>query len=148
MHNPPINEHGYERQYHRNTPYMDPKNIESQRKINFVLSLIRQGWSRTRIMEKLYDEWGLKRTQTCKYYHDAILKIADKYEEEAANIRFIQLERIEDILKSALESKDRKSALKALDMINKLHSLYVEKQEIKADVQTWDFTYANEEKDE
>ena len=62
--------------------------------------------------------------------------------EESA--RQIQLERLEDLLKEALESKDRKTALGALEMINKIHSLYTEKREIKLDTDNLVFKSGDE----
>jgi len=62
--------------------------------------------------------------------------------EESA--RQIQLERLEDLLKEALESKDRKTALGALEMINKIHSLYTEKREIKLDTDNLVFKFGDE----
>ena len=66
--------------------------------------------------------------------HDAYLELRDFSEKTIEEAKTIQIERIEDLLKDALESNDKATAIKALDMINKIYSLYVEKQDVNMNV--------------
>jgi len=135
------NKKGYESKYNRNIPYYPNPRLETKQRVQQVLELIRKGWSKSRILEKIMKEWNLTETPAWRYYHDAIVIISEKFDETVEDIKNIQLERIESILKSALESNDRRNALSAIDMINKLYALYVEKQEVK-NVEEWKFSYS------
>ena len=70
--------------------------------------------------------------------------LGEAADEVIENSRIIQLERLEDLLKDALESGDKNSSLKALDMINRLHGLYIEKKEVKLDAQKLKFSFGDD----
>ena len=74
--------------------------------------------------------------------------LGEASDEVIENSRNIQLERLEDLLRKALDSDDKASSLKALDMINKLHGLYIEKKEVKLDTQKLRFSFGDEAVDE
>lgn len=139
------NKKGYESKYNRNVPYYPNPRLDTKQRVQQVLELIRKGWSKSRIIDKIMKDWNLTKTPAWRYYHDAIVIISEKFDETVEDIKNIQLERIESILKSALESNDRRNALSAIDMINKLYALYVEKQEVKADISEWKFKFGNNE---
>ena len=137
------NENGLEGTLRNKNPYFKHATTRSYERIDEILKYMRDGWSRTRIFDKFMKEWNVGERQIYIYYHDALLRIANKYEDTSEDVKNIQLERIEKILADCLAAKDRKTALNAIDMINRLHSLYVDKKEIKADVSEWKFDYNN-----
>jgi ATP-dependent DNA ligase len=103
-------------------------------KINLIIEKIRQGWSKRRILDEFTKAWDMKEQQVMRYFHDAVVMIHNEFDNNAEIIRDISLERIEFILSKCMHSNDNKTALQCIDMINRLHSLYVDKQEVKANI--------------
>lgn len=122
-------------------PYIENPTLESRDRMKMIMDSIRKGWSKNRIYEHYCELWNIDRQMCYKYLHDVLIKLSDQYEKKADEVVNVQLERIENIIEESLKSGDRKTALSAIDLENKLHSLYVEKQEIKADITNWDFKY-------
>lgn len=123
---------------------------QNQRKyrIGEVVKLITKGWSRTAIIEHIQELWDIKRATASEYVKMAYEVLGEASDEVIENSRNIQLERLEDLLRKALDSDDKASSLKALDMINKLHGLYIEKKEVKLDTQKLRFSFGDEAVDE
>ena len=119
---------------------------QNQRKYRIaeVIKLITKGWSRTSIIDYLQGLWDIKRATASEYVKMAYEVLGEASDEVVENSRNIQLERLEDLLKAALESGDKASSLKALDMINRLHGLYIEKKEVKLDTQKLRFSFGDE----
>lgn len=112
---------------------MKNKIAQNEKKVkkDLIIEKIRQGYSRKRLIEWVMENFN----HTYKYSWDltaeAYQTLADINNQELIEkTRAIQLERVEAILQDALEKGDRKNALKAADLINKMYSLYVEKKEI------------------
>lgn len=104
---------------------------QKKARINVLIEKIREGYSRKELVQWTMDNFGFKYKFAWDYVNEAYQTLADYNDEDLiGNTRAIQLERAEAILKDALEHGDRKSALKALDIINRMNSLYVEKREI------------------
>lgn len=120
---------------------------KNQRKYRIaeVIKLITKGWSRTNILQWVQDQWEVSRASASDYIKMAYEVLGEASDEVIENSRNIQLERLEDLLKQALESGDKASSLKALDMINRLHGLYIEKKEVKLDTQKLRFSFGDEE---
>lgn len=123
---------------------------QNQRKyrIGEVIKMITKGWSRTSIIEHIQELWDIKRATASEYVKMAYEVLGEASDEVVENSRNIQLERLEDILKAALESGDKANSLKALDMINRLHGLYIEKKEVKLDTQKLRFSFGDEAEDD
>lgn len=119
------------------------KTDTSKTKVQYMLNLIRKGYSKSKAFEQfaeVFPEIESSR-RVNMYWQTAMRLIANNFEQDLNDVRAMQIERIEDLLREALESKDRTSALGALNMINKLYALYVEKKEVKADVNEWKFKF-------
>ncbi len=123
---------------------------QNQRKFRIaeVIKKTRKGWSRAKILEWIEDQWDVSRATASNYIKMAYEVLGEASDEVIENSRVIQLERLEDLLKDALEGNDRASSLKALDMINRLHGLYIEKKEVKLDSQKLKFSFGDEAEDE
>lgn len=124
--------------------YLDLNRPSVKLKITKIIEKIRAGYSRQRLMDFVQTEMGYSYQQAVKYVHDAyeVLTInSDKIIEKAKGI---QVERLEDLLKNTLESKDNKTAAKVLDMINKIYSLYVDKQQVDLNVNNLKFSFGDE----
>lgn len=113
---------------------------QKKARINVLIEKIRDGYSRKELVQWTMDNFNFKYKFAWDYVNEAYKTLAEYNDEDLiGNTRAIQLERAEAILKDSLEHGDRKSALKALDLINKMHSLYVEKKEI--DVSSSDLVF-------
>lgn len=123
---------------------------QNQRKYRIaeVIKLITKGWSRTSIIDHIQELWNIKKQTAAGYVKMAYEVLGEASDEVIENSRNIQLERLEDLLKAALESGDNASSLKALDMINRLHGLYIEKKEVKLDTQKLKFSFGDESEEE
>lgn len=123
---------------------------QNQRKYRIaeVIKLITKGWSRTSIIDHIQELWDIKKATASNYVKMAYEVLGEASDEVVENSRNIQLERLEDLLKAALESGDKANSLKALDMINRLHGLYVEKKEVKLDTQKLRFSFGDEAVDD
>lgn len=107
---------------------------QKKARINVLIEKIRDGFSRKELVQWTIDNFNFKYKVAWDYVNLAYKTLAEYNDEDLiGNTRAIQLERAEAILKDSLEHGDRKSALKALDLINKMHSLYVEKREISVE---------------
>lgn len=116
--------------------------IETKERRKKVLEKFRLGWSRKKICDWMMDEYNITNSMSYKYIHDAFSELCETAKTiDMEEIRNAQLERAESLLETAIETNDIKSAIKAQDMINKLNNLYVERQEIKAEIETWTFDY-------
>ena len=121
---------------------MERPTMETKRRKKEVLQKYRKGWSRKKICDWLSDQYNISETQAYKIIHDAILDLCESTKEvDYEEIRKSQLERAEELLEIAREKNDIKSAIKAQDMINRLNNLYIERQEIKAEIENWTFEY-------
>lgn len=123
---------------------------QNQRKFRIaeVIKMITKGWSRTSIIEHIQKLWDIKKSTANEYVKMAYDVLGEASDEVVENSRNIQLERLEDLLKDALESGDKANSLKALDMINRLHGLYIEKKEVKLDTQKLRFSFGDEAEDD
>ena len=118
----------------------------NQRKFRLaeVIKRIRKGWSRAKLIEWVKEQWDLADSTASKYIKDAYDLLAENADEVIEKSKAIQIERLEDLLVDALKDKDRANSLKALDMLNKIYSLYVEKKEVKLDSTSLKFSFGDE----
>lgn len=91
---------------------------------------IRQGWSGPKVREHLMTTYGINSSQAQKVLKAAYNQIVDYNDKMADKIAAIQLARVEEILQDCMETGDRAQALKAIEIINKMFCLYVERQDI------------------
>ena len=84
--------------------------------------------------------WDIHNAVAYNYINDAYDYIAETYKEDTPKLRDIAISRLESLAEDALLNRDRASALKAYDQINKLQGLYEEKVKTDNNVTiTFDF---------
>ncbi len=83
-----------------------------------------EGLSRERTAQQLVERWDISLSTARRYVKECIDRMAQNFEEDNDKLRKIWLERVENILSSAIESHQKDSALKALDMLAKSFGLY------------------------
>ena len=90
-----------------------------------------QGLSRERTAQQLTNRWKLGMDTARRWVKMAIDDFAAAYsEEDKEKARKMWLERCEQILQDAIDSRDKTSALKALDLIGKSMGIYTEKKDV------------------
>ena len=93
-----------------------------------------QGLSREATAQQLHSRWDISLSTARKYITDSIKRMASTYtEEDQEEQRRVWLERCEAILQDAIETKDKQSALRALDLMGKTLGLYKETKDINVD---------------
>lgn len=122
--------------------HCDPKNLEE---IQYVLDLIAEGGNTRTIFKKLREKFGEHQTRS---HYQFIFQRALKELEEidlmyAEKTRRIQRERLEQILRLALEKKDYSTAVKTIEVMNKMFGIYETKQTIKLEDSTIKFEFDN-----
>lgn len=93
--------------------------------------ITKQGLSKHQTAQQIMDRWGLSFRTAQKYVQEAVTRFAKSYaEENIEDQRRVWLERCEQVLQDAIDSRDKQSALKALDLIGKSMGIYQQKQDI------------------
>lgn len=89
-----------------------------------------QGLSRERTAQQLHERWGIAMITARLYIKNAINRMANTYNENTDELRKIFLERCENIIQEALESRQKDTALKAMDLMAKSLGFYKEQKDI------------------
>lgn len=89
-----------------------------------ILTLLRNGYSRSRIVEELTRRWEITETTAKTYIKDAILALGATNADFMDHVREVETERLEVMLEEAIKSGDRRTALSCLEMLNKIGGLY------------------------
>ena len=111
----------------------------SEAEIQIIDSVIwdymaKQGLSREATAQQIYSRWDISMSTARRYVTDSIKRMASTYtEEDQEEQRRVWLERCEAILQDAIETKDKQSALRALDLMGKTLGLYKETKDINVD---------------
>lgn len=125
--------------------YLGTKDPEVRRKIREVISWLRKGNSRKKCVEKLMDKYKYSVHQAKKYVHDAFVDIYDASDvADNSELKEVYIDRIEEMLTTALESNNLISATRLMDMLNKITGMYVEKQEVDVKIKDMEFKFGNE----
>ena len=127
-------------QFPRKGGKQSSKNVTwSEAEISIIDSVIwdyisKQGLSREATAQQLYSRWDISLSTARRYVTDSIKRMANTYtKEEQEEVRRVWLERCESILQDAISTRDKQSALKALDLIAKSLGLYKETKDINLD---------------
>ena len=111
----------------------------SEAEIQIIDSVIldyiaKQGLSREACAQQIYSRWDISMSTARRYVTDSIKRMASTYtEEDQEEQRRVWLERCEAILQDAIETRDKQSALRALDLMGKTLGLYKETKDINVD---------------
>ena len=93
-----------------------------------------QGLSRERTAQQITNRWNISMPTARKWVAMAIKDFAKSYaDDNAEEQRRMWLERCEQILQDAIDTRDKSSALKALDLIGKSMGIYLEKKDINVE---------------
>lgn len=103
---------------------------KSKKRILECAELVRNGYSRSKIIEHLTDENGenLGRCQAGEIYK-ATMQYLTPSEEEAAHLRTEIIETLREVISQGMKNGDKTATVKALDILNKMSGQYTEKIE-------------------
>ena len=110
--------------------------LSRELRLRYIADDIVKGLSKRKIGEKYSEQWGIGLPAVYDYYREALVTLTD--EEGLAKLREANTERLLDIYYDALKDGDRQAALKALDLLNKTNSVYVQKLDLG---QSTEFTF-------
>ena len=113
-----------------------------------VANYIRQGNSRTKVLELLEQGEGLSNVQAKRVYGAAIQYLTPT-EEEAANLRLEIIETLREVISEGIKKGDKSAVVKALDILNKMSGFYSEKVDVKLSGDfNFGFNFGEENEDE
>ena len=93
-----------------------------------------QGLSRERAAQQITNRWNITLGTARNWVARAIDDFTKSYsEEDQEKNRRLWLERCEQVLQDAIDTRDKANALKALDLIGRSMGLFTEKKDIKLD---------------
>lgn len=108
-----------------------PKPLKMEVKQHLILEEIAKGATYVDMVKKFVSEWGLSRTTVENEINDAIKFMKSQTTKD--NLISMNMQRLDSIISDSITDKDRKNAIKAIDVQNKLAGGYVENVKIESD---------------
>ena len=101
---------------------------------NYILHLIRRGYSRAQIIAELMERWDVSWTAINQYYNSCLEYLGELcVGEDIGKVKKKQLERLEAQMQECIDRGNYTNAARYNDMINKIEGLYTENQNITVD---------------
>lgn len=98
-----------------------------------ALTLYAMGEGYDEIIEVLVEEFGYTKNSAYVLMAGVIKEIEEKYKEYADQLHMINLKRLDTIVNDSFNAGDSKTALSAIDLLNKMSGQYTTKIEAKTD---------------
>lgn len=117
-------------------------------KVYEIAKRLAKGESQRTLKKELSEEWKCTEQNINYLIRKALKSIQCSIDKKMDVIFALQRERMEFLLKGAIEKKDYLSAQKIMDSMNKMYGLYTEKKEVKLDSNTISFNFGNMNNDE
>lgn len=115
-------------------------------KVADIIELLKAGWEKRDIIEEVKTRNKCSDRYANSLYHDAIVLIVENSTKTGIeDLLAVQTTRIMAIVKEAIEKKNWSTALKAYDMMNRMHGLYNEKKEVEVKLKDLQFKFGNEQ---
>lgn len=106
-----------------------PMRIEARR--HLVIEAAASGETFNHMVKRFSKEWGMRENSTRLAVADALRYMRAPETKEA--ITAMNMARLDTIINNSMEDKDRKNAVRAIDVQNKLAGGYEEKVKIEGD---------------
>lgn len=104
--------------------------IERAECIKFMLRQMAKGTTYMDRLQNFQDEFCATISQAKTYDTEAIKALNEWQCKDVSSIRSVQNARLETILSEAMARNDRKTALQAIDLMNKMYGVYQAKPEV------------------
>lgn len=101
--------------------------------------MYKRGYSKRKTIDTLRARWQIAEQRCYEYINAATDALMATYTDDIETVRNKQLEKLQEIYDDSMEHNDRKTALKALDQMNKIKGIYEEKAQIT--VENIQFTF-------
>ena len=108
-----------------------------------IMRLMGEGKTRWSIVAELMSRWGVHNSTASNYVNDCYKFIADSYKEESDTLREVLMHKLESMVEESLASRDRKSALKAYEMLAKIGGVLDDKIRLEGET-TIKFDFGDE----
>lgn len=108
-----------------------PKAITSDAKQYLIMKDIAKGETYTDIVTKYTEEWGLSFKTVQSIVNDTIAFM--RSQEAKDSLISMNMQRLDNIISDSMKDDDRKNAIKAIDVQNKLAGGYEEKLTVSTD---------------
>ena len=112
-------------------------------KVYQVAVMLAKGISQRQIRREKSLEWECTEQNVYYYIKKALLAMQCSVDKKMDVLLGLQRERLEFILRGAIEKKDYATAQKIIDTMNKVYGLYEERKNIKIDAPTIKFDFGN-----
>ena len=104
-----------------------------ERKI-FVFNKLKKGWKPKDIIEEVIDKYGLTENYASKFVYDLNKMYNESLKDISNDAASYCIGTLQGIICDSLEEKDRTSALKAIDLLQKITKLTDNTQKVDLDI--------------
>lgn len=108
-----------------------PKQIPMEAKRYMIISMVAQGKTYTEILTECQAQWGLSDKTLQNVINETLQYM--RSDEAKESLIAMNMQRLDNIIADSMDDKDRKNAIKAIDVQNKLAGGYTEKVKIDGD---------------
>lgn len=108
-----------------------PEQISSEAKRYIIISMVAEGKTYSEILNHCVDAWGLGLKTVQNIINDTLKYM--RSDEAKESLIAINTQRLDSIISESMEEKDRKSAVKAIDIQNKMSGAYTENIKLETD---------------
>lgn len=109
-----------------------------------IMRMLGEGKTKWTIISEVMRRWGVAEKTAKTYVNDCYKFVADSYREDTESLREILVHRLESMVEDAISSRDRKSALKAYEMLAKISGVLDDKIRLEGET-TIKFDFGNAE---
>lgn len=95
--------------------------------------ITQQGLSKTQTAQQISTRWDIAFGTAKNWVNEASKNFIKSFDDDVEESRRLWLERCESILQDAIDSKDKQSALRALDLMGKAFGIYRETVNVNGD---------------
>lgn len=108
-----------------------PKQIPMEAKRYMIISMVAEGKTYTEILKACQDMWGLSDKTLQNVINETLAYM--RSDETKESLIAMNMQRLDSIISDSMDDKDRKNAIKAIDVQNKLAGGYTENVKIEGD---------------
>lgn len=108
-----------------------PKQVTMDAKRHLIMEDIAKGMGYMDLMRKYTEEWGLSKSHIMNVINDTLAFMRDEATKQS--LVSMNMARLDTIITEAMSDKDRKNAIRGIDVQNKLAGGYEEKVNVTTD---------------
>ena len=117
------------------------KELKVDAKVKLIVDEIIKGVPSRVFVPKFAEQWNVSERAVRLVLTDAYTYLREYAKQDLDNIRNTNFERLLEIYKEATQDKNKAVAMKAIDMLNKMAGVYVDKKEVDLTVKEFEFKF-------